>query len=103
MLAAALLSCAMWSATASAAAPKESGATLKPGDTAPPLAVSKWVKGEPVKKMEKGKVYVLECWATWCGPCVAAIPHVTELQKKFKDKDLIVIGMNVWENNDSDV
>lgn len=75
------------------------GATLKPGDPAPPLAVDKWVKGEPVKELEKGKVYVLECWATWCGPCIQAIPHVTELQKKYKDKGLVVIGMNIWEND----
>src|SRR5688572_31071660 len=82
-----------------AAAQEEKSATLKAGDPAPPLAVSKWVKGEPVKQLEKGKVYVIECWATWCGPCIQAIPHVTELQKKYKDKDLIVIGMNVWEND----
>jgi thiol-disulfide isomerase/thioredoxin len=86
-----------------AAAQEEKAVTLKPGDPAPPLAVSKWVKGEPVKKLEKGKVYVIECWATWCGPCVQAIPHVTELQKKYKDKDLVVIGMNVWENDDAAV
>jgi thiol-disulfide isomerase/thioredoxin len=101
MLAAALLSCAIVSAAS--AAPAEKSATLKPGDPAPPLKVAKWVKGEPVKELEKGKVYVLECWATWCGPCDGAIPHVTELQKKFKDKGLIVIGMNVWENDDAAV
>lgn len=79
------------------------GATLKPGDDAPKLVVDKWVKGEPIKALEKGKVYVIECWATWCGPCVTAIPHVTELQKKYEDKGLVVIGMNVWENDDSAV
>ena len=78
-------------------------AKLKPGDAAPPLKVGKWVKGEPVKAMEKGKVYVVECWATWCGPCRASIPHVTELQKKYADKGLVVIGMNVWENDESEV
>jgi thiol-disulfide isomerase/thioredoxin len=79
------------------------GPTLKPGDPAPPLAVDKWVKGEAVKELEKGKVYVIECWATWCGPCVRAIPHVTELQKKYQDKGLVVIGMNIWENDIADV
>ena len=85
------------------AAEDDASVTLKPGDPAPPLAVDKWVKGEPVKALEKGKVYVIECWATWCGPCVSAIPHVTELQKKYADKDLIVIGMNVWERDASAV
>src|SRR3954451_6083131 len=75
----------------------ETKVTLHPGDPAPKLYVSKWVKGEPVKEFEKGKVYVVECWASWCGPCRASIPHVTELQSKYKDKGVTVIGMNVWE------
>ena len=57
--------------------------TLKVGDKAPPLGKGQWVKGEPVKEFESGKVYVIENWATWCGPCIAAIPHVTEIQKKL--------------------
>jgi thiol-disulfide isomerase/thioredoxin len=101
LLAVAVLS-GIFSAGASAQQ-EDKAATLKPGDPAPPLAVDKWVKGEPVKQLEKGKVYVIECWATWCGPCVQAIPHVTELQKKYKDKDLVVIGMNIWENDDAAV
>ena len=75
-------------------------ATLKPGDAAPPLKNGKWMKGEPVKAFEPGKVYVIECWATWCGPCIAAIPHVTELQHKYKDK-VIVIGQNMWERDEA--
>lgn len=75
------------------------GQTLKVGDKAPPLGKGEWVKGEPVKEFEEGKVYVVEFWATWCGPCIAAIPHVTELQHKYADKGLVVIGQNVWENN----
>src|SRR5690349_20820414 len=79
------------------------GVTLKVGDPAPPLQLSTWLKGEPVKEFEKGKVYVIECWATWCGPCIRAIPHVSELQKKYKDKDVIVIGVDVWENDPAKV
>jgi thiol-disulfide isomerase/thioredoxin len=73
--------------------------TLKVGDPAPPLQVGKWLKGGPINQLEKGKVYVIECWATWCGPCVAAMPHVTELQAKYKDKNVTVIGVNVWERD----
>ena len=76
--------------------------TLKVGDAAPPLSIGKWVKGEPVKSFDPGTAYVLECWATWCGPCIAAIPHVTELQKKFDGK-LVVIGMNVFEQDEAKV
>lgn len=42
----------------------------------------------------KGRVVVLDFWATWCGPCVAAIPHIQELSQKFKDKPVTVIGVN---------
>src|SRR3954463_3704223 len=73
--------------------------TLKVGDPAPKLSIDKWVKGEPVKEFEKGKVYVVEFWATWCGPCKVSIPHVTKLQAKFKDKGLVVIGVDVWERD----
>lgn len=70
--------------------------TLKVGDPAPPLKVSKWVKGAAVPQFEKGKVYVVECWATWCGPCRMSIPHLTEMAKKFGDKATF-IGVSVWE------
>jgi thiol-disulfide isomerase/thioredoxin len=68
---------------------------LSVGDPAPRLAVKEFVKGEPVKDLEKGKVYVVEFWATWCGPCRASIPHLTELQKKHKD--VTFIGVSVFE------
>ena len=76
--------------------------TLKVGDRAPALSEGKWVKGDPVSEFESGTVYVIECWATWCGPCIAAIPHVTELQKKFEGK-VVVIGQNMWETDPSKV
>jgi len=72
-------------------------AALKVGDVAPKLQVSKWVQGEPVKEFERDKAYVVEFWATWCGPCVVSIPHLNELHNKFKDKGLVVIGQDVWE------
>ena len=71
--------------------------SLKFGDAAPPLKVGKWIKGEPVKGIETGKLHVLEFWATWCGPCVQVIPHVSELQKQHPD--VVFIGVNVWEDD----
>jgi thiol-disulfide isomerase/thioredoxin len=76
---------------------------LAPGMPAPPLVSGEFIQGEPVKEFEKDKVYVVEFWATWCGPCVATIPHVNDLQKKFADKGLVVIGQNVWERDTSKV
>jgi len=64
--------------------------SLKPGDAAPALSVAKWLKGEPVTSFEKGKVYVVEFWATWCGPCIASMPHLSELQKEYKGKVTII-------------
>lgn len=64
------------------------------GDAAPELKVTKWVKGEPVKVAgDDDKVYVVEFWATWCGPCKTSIPHLTELQKKFAEKGVVIIGV----------
>lgn len=78
-------------------------ATLTIGDPAPPLQVSKWVQGDPVASFEKGKAYLVEFWATWCGPCRVSIPHLNEIHKKFKDKGLVVIGQDVWEEDTSKV
>src|SRR5690242_17128293 len=66
------------------------------GMAAPALNVAEWVKGNAVDLKEgKGKnIYVLEFWATWCPPCRTSIPHLTELQKKFKDKDVVIIGIS---------
>ncbi len=81
----------------------QGAATLKVGDPAPKLQVGKWVQGEPVKELEKGKVYIVEFWATWCGPCRVSIPHLNEIHNQFKDKGLIVIGQDVWERDESKV
>ena len=70
-------------------------AALKVGDPAPPMQVGRWVQGEAVRNFDGDKVYIVEFWATWCGPCVASIPHVDELHRKFKDKGLVVVGQNV--------
>ena len=65
----------------------------KLGKPAAPLTGLQWIKGEPVK-MEKGSVYVVEFWATWCGPCRTSIPHLSEVQHQFKDKGVTIIGIS---------
>src|SRR5512136_3060718 len=75
--------------------------TLKVGDPAPKLQTGKWVQGDPVKQFQKDKVYIVEFWATWCGPCRVSIPHLNEVYEKFKDKGLVVIGQDVWERDEA--
>jgi thiol-disulfide isomerase/thioredoxin len=45
----------------------------------------------------KGKVVILDFWATWCPPCREEIPHFVELQTKYKDKGLVVVGISLDE------
>src|SRR6266540_899716 len=72
-------------------------AALKVGDSAPSLQVSKWINAKPISLAEgKGKnVYVVEFWATWCGPCRASIPHLTKLADRFEKKNVTFIGVSV--------
>jgi len=77
--------------------------TLKVGDPAPKLQTGKFVQGDPVTEFAAGKAYIVEFWATWCGPCKASIPHLNETYNKFKDKGLIVIGQDCWERDESKV
>src|ERR1043166_3171637 len=70
---------------------------LKPGEEAPPLGLESVLQAPGVSQPSwtslKGKVVVLEFWATWCGPCIAAIPHLNELADKFKDQPIQFIAI----------
>ena len=65
------------------------------GKPAAPLQITEWVKGGAVSLDDaKGKqMVVVEFWATWCGPCKASIPHLTELAKKFADRGVAFVGV----------
>jgi thiol-disulfide isomerase/thioredoxin len=75
-----------------------SAAGLKVGDTAPATRPETMLQGEAVKDFQKGEVYVFECWASWCGPCIAAIPHLNALHKQMGKKGVVITGVNVWES-----
>ena len=69
-----------------------SAAGLKVGDPAPATRPEAMLQGEAVKDFKKGEVYVFECWASWCGPCVAALPEVPT----FMESGLTDFEINSW-------
>jgi len=69
----------------------------KVGDKPPLLEVTTLLQAPAGAKFDaeslRGKVVVLEFWATWCGPCVAAIPHLNDLVDKFKDRPVQFVAI----------
>jgi len=63
------------------------------GSNAPAPQIEKFVRGTEPKWFESGKVYVIEFWATWCGPCKQSMPHISDLADKYKGK-VIVVGIS---------
>lgn len=63
---------------------------LSIGDNAPSISVDHWVKGDSIDGFEDGQVYVMEFWATWCGPCVSSMPHLSGLQDEHGDSVKII-------------
>lgn len=72
------------------------GSAAEIGDAAAPLKIAEWVKGRPVNLAEaRGKqIVVVEFWATWCPPCRTTIPHLTALQKKYRDQGVVFVGVS---------
>ncbi len=63
------------------------------GKPMPPLSVTNWINGGITASAVKGKVVVIDFYATWCGPCMRAIPHNNELLKKYADQGLVILGV----------
>jgi thiol-disulfide isomerase/thioredoxin len=53
-------------------------------------------------KEHKGKVVVVDCWATWCAPCVKKFPHLVEMHKKYADKGLVCVSLSMDKYGDLD-
>ena len=65
------------------------------GKSAPPIAGAD-VDGKPVSLADfKGKVVLIDFWASWCPPCVAAIPTLKALSQKYQDRGFVILGVNV--------
>jgi thiol-disulfide isomerase/thioredoxin len=89
-------------AGASAEAQFNPSPTLKIGDPAPPIRVETWVRGQPLTLFEKGRVYVVDFWATWCGGCIMAFPHLNAIAEQYKDK-VSFVSVDVYEDIDGKI
>lgn len=73
----------------------EADAGLEVGTPAPAFS-AQTLDGETVTLADlKGKVVLIDFWATWCGPCVRAMPTIQSLHEKFADKGLVVVGVSL--------
>lgn len=71
---------------------------------AAPLFSFRSFDGKVVKLSElKGRPVVVDFWATWCRPCRASMPHLDDMQKRFQERGLVVIGLSVDESGVNEV
>ena len=85
---------------------EESAQTTPPlafraGDQAPDFKLTSLAGTEVTLDSLKGKVVLLDFWATWCGPCKKIMPVIQAISEEFKDKGVAVFGVNTWEKKDS--
>lgn len=72
---------------------------LSIGAEAPQLDIAHWLQDgegffQPVSEFKDNQVYVIEFWATWCGPCIANMPHIAELQQQYRGQGVQIIGVS---------
>lgn len=69
------------------------------GDAAPALRPATWVQGEPVKAFAPGTVYVVWFFSSWGEKSHKAMPTLAQVQTRFKDRGVVVVGVGVWETS----
>lgn len=85
----------------SAFAVPQSSLTAIEGKPAPEFKMTDINGKVHTNKSLKGKVVLLDFWATWCGPCKAASPTMQKLHKKYAGRGLVVVGANTFEQGDA--
>lgn len=80
---------------AARAVPDKLHGSLAIGTDAPEWDISQWSDGKPRKLADfRGKVVVLDFWGTWCGPCVRMLPVMKQLEERFADRDVVLLGIH---------
>ena len=63
------------------------------GKPMPKLSLAGWINGQVTPEDMKGKILIIDFYATWCGPCIRGIPHNNEMMSKYKDKGVLIFGV----------
>jgi len=63
-------------------------------DPAPKIDITHWVKGKQVEDFIEGQIYVVEFWATWCGPCIRSMPHLSDMQNEYREEGVTFISVS---------
>lgn len=67
------------------------------------LDLTDYKTGKPIKlsKVIKGKVALIDFWASWCAPCRREIPNIKKIHEQYGSKDFVVVSLNVWDKPDA--
>ena len=76
-------------------APAKAPIKMKPGDVAPQFVRSDLQGHAFDLKAQRGRIVLVDFWASWCPPCILAIPHLAQLQKKYGARGFQVVGVSM--------
>lgn len=95
-----LIGCLGFAAAGLAQSGKTAAANKQAGEVKVDLIDAKGFKAAVAK--QKGKVVLVDCWATWCVPCIKGFPETVALSRKYADKGLVVISLSFDDPEDED-